>query len=222
MTTSRLARRLLRPPGVYAPQLDTRLLLGALRQEHLVGGAELLDVGTGTGALALSAARRGARVTALDVSHRAVLTARLNARRSRLRVRVLHGDMASLADLTWDLVVSNPPYVPSPRARVPARGPSRAWDAGPDGRAVLDTVCDGAADALRPGGVLLLVHSALCGTDATLRKLEGSGLRAAVHRRAVAPYGPVLRSRLPWLRENGLVTDEQPGEELVVIRAVRV
>ncbi|MDT0310698.1 methyltransferase, partial [Streptomyces sp. DSM 44917] len=81
-----------------------------------------------------------ARVTALDVSRRAVLATRLTARRSHLRVRVLRGDMASLTDRSGDVVVSNPPYVPSPSTAVPTRGKARAWDAGRDGRAVLDGV----------------------------------------------------------------------------------
>ncbi|MEU0459709.1 methyltransferase, partial [Streptomyces sp. NPDC006129] len=67
-------------PGVYAPQEDTELLAGALSDEPLPPGAEVLDVGTGTGALALEAARRGFRVTAVDVSWSAVWAARLNAR----------------------------------------------------------------------------------------------------------------------------------------------
>ncbi|NEB21319.1 methyltransferase, partial [Streptomyces coelicoflavus] len=75
-------------PGVYAPQEDTALLAGALSDEPLPPGAAVLDVGTGTGALALAAALRGGRVTAVDVSWRAVCAARLNAARAGLRIRV--------------------------------------------------------------------------------------------------------------------------------------
>lgn len=60
-----------------------------------------------------------------------MLTARLNALRRRLPLRVIRGDFAA-ADIgsTFDLVVSNPPYVPAPERELPARGPERAWDAG--------------------------------------------------------------------------------------------
>ncbi|MFD6468931.1 methyltransferase [Streptomyces goshikiensis] len=108
-------------------------------------------MGTGTGALALQAARRGARVTAIDVSWRAVASARLNAVRRRLPVRVIHGDVAAaVVGTRFDLVISNPPYVPAPGAGLPVRGPERAWDAGPDGRAVIDRICTRAPNLLRP------------------------------------------------------------------------
>lgn len=80
-------------PGVYAPQDDTALLAGALREESAVPNAEVLDIGTGTGALALVAAQRGYRVTAVDVSRRAVLTAKVNAWLARARVHVLRGNL---------------------------------------------------------------------------------------------------------------------------------
>lgn len=214
-------QRLWRLPGVYAPQADTRLLAHALRREG-VSGLDVLDIGTGSGALALYAAHLGAHVTALDVSRRAVWSTRLNALRARRPVTAIRGDLAqSLADRCFDLVVSNPPYVPAPDPAAPARGAARAWDAGRDGRLVLDRLCDAAPALLRPHGVLLLVHSALSGTDRTLTRLEQAGLRAKVAERALVPYGPVLRGRLDWLCDRGLIDPESAEEELVVIRAER-
>ncbi|MFF1595080.1 methyltransferase, partial [Streptomyces sp. NPDC058286] len=121
----------------------------------------------------------------------------------------------------YDIVVSNPPYVPSPSSRLPRCGRARAWDAGPDGRALLDRICDTAPGRLKPGGVLLLVQSALSGTEATLERLTGEGLHAEVVDRARISFGPVLRSRAPWLRRRGLMGEEN-REEVVVIRAARV
>ncbi|WP_328473609.1 HemK2/MTQ2 family protein methyltransferase [Streptomyces sp. NBC_00448] len=208
-------------PGVYTPQADTRLLGRALRAEEALAGADVLEIGTGSGALAVLAARMGARVAATDVSWRAVMSARANAVLQRQRVRVRRGDLAGPAGgRTYDMVVTNPPYVPSPQSRPPA-GAARAWDAGNDGRHVVDRVCSHAPALLRPAGVLLMVHSGLCGVDLTLGQLESAGLPAEVVAREYVPFGPVLGRRLPWLRAQGLIGPADEHEELVVIRAAR-
>ncbi|MFJ8803474.1 HemK2/MTQ2 family protein methyltransferase [Streptomyces sp. NPDC102487] len=215
-----LASGLLALPGVYRPQADTRLLADALAQEDVGPTTEVLEIGTGTGAVALSAAARGARVTAVDVSRRAVATARLNALRRGLPLRVLHGDFVTrTSGGRYDVVVTNPPYVPSPDTRLPVSGPQRAWDAGPAGRLVVDRICAHAPALLRPRGILLMVHSAMCGTEDTLKRLAEAGLTAQTTLRTSVPWGPVLRSRRAWLQKQGLADGEEEQEELVVIRA---
>ncbi len=214
---------LLTPPGVYAPQYDTELLGRALCREGVVPGSDVLDLGSGSGALAVGAARMGARVTAVDIAWPAVLTTCLNAFLSRQRVTVRRGDLtAAVPGRTYDLVVSNPPYVPSPARTLPHRGRARAWDAGRDGRALLDRICDAAPAALRPGGVLLIVHSGMCGVENTLKRLADAGLYASVADQVRIPFGPVLRSRRAWLRREGLLAGwGDDYEELVVIRGKR-
>lgn len=208
------------PPGVYRPQTDTRLLRQALRREAFFDGADVLDLCTGSGVLAVEAARMGGRVTAVDISWRAVAAAWLNARLNGQSVRVLHGDLAeAVPGHRFDLAVTNPPYVPAPPG-VPCDGPARSWDAGADGRLLIDRVCDTAPVFLRQGGVLLIVHSHLSGVGDTLHRLARAGLCAEVVDRTVLPFGQVLHSRLAWLRERGLA-GAGTTEELVVIRAVR-
>jgi release factor glutamine methyltransferase len=207
-------------PGVYAPQEDTELLAGALSDEPLPPGADVLDVGTGSGALAIEAARRGGRVTAVDVSWRAVCTARLNAALSGRSVRIRRGNLfAPVRDESFDLILANPPYVPAPAGGARPHGEARSWDAGHDGRLVLDRICGEAPALLRPGGVLLIVQSALSDPDRTLGHLRAAGLKASVTRRHRIAFGPVLRGREGWLRQRGLLSAAEDKEELVVVRA---
>jgi release factor glutamine methyltransferase len=216
------APRLLRSPGVYRPQSDTWLLAEAVAAARIPADARVLDICTGTGALAITAAMLGARdVVALDVSRRAVLSARLNAWLNGQRIRALRGSMLALpAAASFDVVLANPPYVPCPPDTV-TRGRRRAWNAGPDGRALLDPICRSMPLLLRPNGFLLMVHSALSGVDVSLRQLRAGGLRAEVVLRSRIPFGPVLRGRTEFLERRGLIEPGQRHEDLVVIRADR-
>lgn len=209
--------RIITLPGVFRPVSDTRLL--AAHATRYAPGASVLDLCTGSGYIAAAAARAGARsVTALDVSRRAVLTARINARLNGTRIRGLRGDLFEpVAGETFDLVVSNPPYVPAIDGRVPTRGPERAWDAGSDGRALLDRICAEVHDVLAPGGRVLLVHSTVCGEDSTLEYLEAAGLRASVVDRRGGPLGPRLSERAEVLEARGLLEAGQRREEMLVI-----
>lgn len=211
---------LLCPPGVYRPQVDTWLLADALHRARIRPGAAVLEIGCGSGALSILVTRTKPRsVTAVDVSRRAVWTTRVNTLMRGLDVKVERGDaIERMAGRTFDLIVANPPYVPGPH-EVPMRGKTRAWDAGVDGRALLDRLCVNAPVLLAPGGTLLMVHSALCDVDTTLHQLRGGGMKATVVGRAQVPFGPVLRSRTDVLRERGLIEPGQRAEELVVVRA---
>jgi release factor glutamine methyltransferase len=211
--------RLVTPPGVFRPISDTWLLARAFEREPLAG-ARVLDLCTGSGVLAVRAALAGAEeVTAVDVSRRAVLTVRLNAALNRVRVRALRGDLLAAVDgERFDAIVSNPPYVPSPRAAPPRRGRERAWDAGRDGRALLDRICAQAPAHLRPDGALLLVHSSLLGLDRTAEALLAAGLEVDVVARERGPLGPLMARRRAHLEAQGMLAPGQREEDVVVVR----
>jgi release factor glutamine methyltransferase len=211
--------RLFTLPGVFRPRPDSWMLARALAAEDLAPGARVLDVCTGSAILAITAAQRGARTTAIDISRRAVLCAWLNARLNGVRVRALRSDvLAAVSGERFDAIVSNPPYLPGD-PDLPNRGPERAWEGGHDGRALLDRLCEQAPRHLAPGGVLLIVHSSLCGTDATLARLREHGLRAEVIVRHQGALGPLLRARAPELEARRLLAPGQREEEVVVVRA---
>jgi release factor glutamine methyltransferase len=196
------------------------MLVHVLERERLPPGASGLDLCTGSGVLAIAAARHGCRhVTAVDVSRRAVLAARCNARLNGVRVQSIRGDLFEpVRGQRFDLIVSNPPYVPTPTGEIPQRGLSRAWEAGTDGRVFLDRICAQAGTHLRPGGVFLLVHSSISGEAPTISALKAQGLAVSVVVRHRGGLGPIVQARADWLRRQKLLhADDQ--EEMLVIRA---
>lgn len=219
-TVPRPVRPFFRLPGVYRPQADTRLLSETIAAAGIPSGGRVLDLCTGAGAQAMAAARSGAAsVLAIDISRRAVATTRLNAVVAGLPIRVRRGGLHTAARYgPFELVVANPPYVPAPLA--PTRG-SRGWDAGADGRAVLDPLCRAASELLAREGTLLLVQSAVAGVDTSLDQLADQGLTTSVVASARVPFGPVMSARAGYLEERGLIQPGQRMEEVVVIRADR-
>lgn len=208
--------RLIVLPGVYAPRSDTALLAGALPD---VSGAHVLELCSGSGALALTAAARGAaRVVAVDRSQRAVVAARVNARLNRLaQVEVRRGDLleAVLPQERFDLIVANPPYLPA------ETDDDARWDAGPDGRGVLDRIVARAPDRLRPGGRLALVQSGFAGLQETVSALERAGLRVATPAERRGPLGPIAGARRAHLERRGVLAPGAAEELMVVVVATR-
>jgi release factor glutamine methyltransferase len=196
------------------------MLAQLVAERRLARGADVLDVFTGSGALALAAAASGAQsVTAVDISRRALLTVRFNALRNGVRVRTVRGDLFSpVAGDRFDLIVANPPYYPGGDA-LPERGLARAWEGGRDGRLLVDRLCGEVAPHLKPGGRLLLVHNTMIGERRSREQLEASGLHTEVLLRHRGPYGPVGKAAAALLRERGVDVAEE--EETVVISGQR-
>ena len=214
---------IVRLPGVYPPQHDTSLLSDALLFEPLTAASRVLDLCSGTGALSVAARRAGAgHVVAVDISRRAQLNTWLNAAVNRKRVDARRGDLTdAVGGELFDLIISNPPYVPAWEDTLPTTGIARAWDAGKDGRGVLDRIASSAPDHVVPGGTLLLLQSALCGVDKTAAILEEFGMHVEVSAHRSIPFGPVLAGRRMMLESRGLITADEDTEQLVVIRATK-
>ncbi|OZD68890.1 methylase [Rhodococcus sp. 06-1059B-a] len=207
-------------PGVYAPQQDTWLLCDAVTASGVVDGARVLDMCTGSGAVALAAARAGAReVVAFDLSPHAVDCATRNAAAAGIDIDVRAGSILdALTVPPFDVVLCNPPYVPSPRTPS-GTGPERAWDAGTDGRTVLDPLCQNAHRLLTPGGVLMLVQSDCADPDRTVDMLTDNGFAVRVVATQRNGFGPVMHARAGWLEAAGHITPGADTETLVVVRA---
>jgi release factor glutamine methyltransferase len=211
--------RIFTPPGVFQPRSDTWMLADAVKTITLDPRAKVLDVCSGSGAVAIAAAARGVRsATAIDVHRLSAWTARLNARLNGVRIRALHGDLFEpVKGERFDLITANPPYVPVPPGIEGEKG-DRAWNAGSDGRAVIDRLIDQLPDHLSEDGRVLIVQSSVTGTSETLDRLEAVGLKPSIVQRRRGPLGPILRGRVDYLISEGLIRGPRLEEEVLVIR----
>jgi release factor glutamine methyltransferase len=164
-------------PGVLIPRPETELLIEeALRRLPPGQNSRVVDIGTGSGCLAITIAceRPRAHVAATDISTDALQRAARNAVRHQAVVSWHHGALFAGATGLWDLIVSNPPYIADgDRATlmpdVVRYEPSQALFAGPEGLDVIRDLIAGAPAALTETGVLLMEIGA--GQDTAVARL---------------------------------------------------
>lgn len=148
-------------PGVLIPRADTEILVEKALA-WMKPGARVLDIGTGSGAIAVSLAKLGrqAQVTAVDVSDRALEIARRNAERNGAAVEFVKSDcFSALKGRKYDMIVSNPPYISEDEMRglMPevTREPELALFGGADGLDFYRRISREAPEYLNEGGCLL-------------------------------------------------------------------
>jgi release factor glutamine methyltransferase len=197
-----------------------------MTRSGVVTGRRVLDLCTGSGAVAIAAAQLGAHdVVAFDICPQAVACATTNAVEAGVRVDARVGMWVdAFVAGPFDVIVSNPPYVPTgPDAEledIPAEwGPPTAWNAGLDGREVLNPLCDSAPEMLAAGGAMLIVQSEFADAEQSLRRLRSGGLHAEVVLSQIIPFGPVMTARASWMEGIGGLPVGRREEEIVVIRA---
>jgi len=152
--------------AVLIPRPETELLVElALKRIPENAAARVLDLGTGSGAIAVALAKQRpqARVTAVDVDYAALSVARVNAKRHGVSVRLFCGDwFGALIGETFDLIVSNPPYVAAADPHLLTGDvrfePQRALLGGADGLDCIRAIVAKAARHLHPGAWLLFEH----------------------------------------------------------------
>lgn len=166
---------LLVSPAVLIPRPETELLVELALQREF---DSLVDLGTGSGAIALAVKkhRPAARIVAVDASAAALETARRNAARHGLDVEFRHGRwFEPLGAERFDLIVANPPYVAEgdPHLAALAFEPRDALVSGADGLDAIREIAAGARAHLAQGGWLLVEHG--MGQDGAVRTLLETG-----------------------------------------------
>ena len=175
--------------ATLVPRPETELIVEEALRGLPAGPATIVDIGTGSGCLAvtLAAERPGVRAIATDISHEALLVAAANARRHGVdrRVQFIRTDLADALALRAEIIVSNPPYVPSGSPLAPDvvdYEPATALFAGPDGLEVIERLLRQTVDLLAPGGVFIVEFG--CGQEEAVRdaaEAEGWTVQRVVH-----------------------------------------
>ena len=190
-------------PDVLVPRPETELLVEWCL-EAIAGRRHpaVLDLGTGSGAIALAIAleRPDAQVTAVDASAAALAVAARNAARHRLaNLRFLAGDwFTPVGEAEFAAIVSNPPYVApdDPALATLAHEPRAALVAGDGGLADLAAICTGAPPRLAHAGCLIVEHGARQGA-AVRERMARSGLADVTTRRDLAGRERATRGNRP-------------------------
>ncbi|WAC04495.1 MAG: class I SAM-dependent methyltransferase [Methanoregula sp.] len=163
------------PAQVYTPSDDTHLLLSAAQRE-VRPIDRVLEVGTGSGIIAATLAKTAASVIATDINPHALVYAHGTG------IEVVRTDLFSGLKGTFDLVVFNPPYLPTrPDERIDD-WLEYALDGGESGRDVIGRFLENTGQVLAPGGRILLLVSSLTGLDAIIGLALAHGYSATVIR----------------------------------------
>lgn len=149
---------------VYNPSDDSELLLKVI---EVSPDETFLEMGTGSGIVAIHAAKLEAKVTAVDANPHAVECARRNAAANGVRIEVLQSDLFEKVVGVYDVIAFNPPYLPG--AATSTSWLEKAWSGGNEGSEVAVRFLDEAWRHLSPGGRIYIILSSVGGLMSVLK-----------------------------------------------------
>jgi len=177
---------------VYEPAEDSFLLADAALKEA-GPGMRILEVGTGTGFISavLLANLKDIRLVATEINPHAARCAKANGVEI-IRTDLFRGVRSRSLKIRFDLILFNPPYLPtSGEEKVPG-WLNYAFDGGTSGRETLDRFLDEARDYLKPGGMILVLISSITGLDAVKEKMKGLGFEIDVIERKKVSFEELM------------------------------
>lgn len=163
---------------VYPPAEDSFLLIDNL---NIKSSDKVLEIGTGSGIVSISASLKCREVTSTDINPYAIKCARNNIKlNNRENITVILSDLFENIDEEYDLILFNTPYLPVVEEEHIDDDYSKAWDGGESGREVIDKFIEQAPSYLKKEGIIQLVQSSLSDNAKTLNMFEKMGFKAEI------------------------------------------
>ena len=176
------------PETVYYPREDSLLLAKILEKENLAA-KKVLEIGCGSGFLAILMTKKGAIVSAIDISDEAVKVTNQNAKTNGTALTCFQSNLFSAVTSKFDLIIFNPPYLPD-------ESNDATYSGGKTGRKVIEKFIENTKDFLERDGKILLLISSLTGENEVIPLFHTYSFKTKV----------IAREKIPW-------------EELMVIEA---
>ena len=165
--------------NVYISAEDSYLLAENLEIEY---GKSVLEIGTGSGIVAMYASKLTDKVTATDINFDAIQLAESNFKANNIdNVELLFGNLFEpVKDRKFDVILFNTPYLPTEEGEIIEDNLNYAFDGGLNGRKVIDLFLNEVKNHLNDGGIVQLIQSSLSDNDETLNKLDELGFIAEI------------------------------------------
>ena len=165
--------------NVYVPAEDSYMLAENL---EIKKGQSVLEIGTGSGVVAMYASRLTDKITVTDINFDACELARKNFEENNIEnIEILFGNLFEpVKNRKFDVILFNTPYLPTEDDEVLEDTINYAFDGGLNGRKVIDLFLDEVGNHLNDGGTVQLIQSSLSGNDETLTKLDQLGFIAEI------------------------------------------
>ena len=165
--------------NVYVPAEDSYLLAENLEIKE---GQSVLEIGTGSGIVAMYASRLTDKITVSDINFNACELARKNFEDNNIEnIEILFGNMFEpVENRKFDVILFNTPYLPTEDDEVIDDTINYAFDGGLNGRKVIDLFLNEVRNHLNDGGIVQMIQSSLSGNEETLEKLDNLGFIAEI------------------------------------------
>ncbi len=165
--------------NVYVPAEDSYLLADNL---EIKKGQSVLEIGTGSGIVAMYASRLTDDITVTDINFDACELARKNFTENGIEnIEILWGNLFEVVEnKKFDVILFNTPYLPTEDDEVLENTINYAFDGGLNGRKVIDLFLNEVGNHLNDGGIVQMIQSSLSGNDETLARLDELGFIAEI------------------------------------------